>query len=55
MRKTRLILMSAVIAAMSIGPLAGPAQAGCPDPDNPCTPPTFDPYRYVKCDVLHKC
>ncbi len=56
MRKARLLLMSAVIAAMSIVPLGGTAHA-CPDPDNPCDPPPMEiePYRTIKCKILKAC
>ena len=57
MRKARLLAVSALIAAMSIVPLAGPAQAGCPDPDNPCDPPPMqiDPLREIKCKLSRTC
>lgn len=55
MRKARLLFLSALIGAMSIVPLSGTAHAGCPDPDNPCTPQPIDPYQYIKCKVLKAC
>lgn len=37
----RALLLAALLAASAFA--AAPAAAGCPDPDNPCTPPTIEP------------
>lgn len=41
MRRARVLLLAAGVAALSLGTglTFAPATAGCPDPDYPCDPP----------------